>query len=104
MTQVDEKNHSTQPEGRKRVFVTHAQVLSEEQRRGLTEEEKEFEQNCQGRGVWLELFCPNDACLTEMERFEIPVFCTDPQAGRQIWLNLFCPDGSCEVFEASKLP
>jgi len=55
-------------------------------------------------GVWLELFCPDDACFTEEERVRIPVLCEDPQAGKKSWLDLFCPDGSCEVNEATKLP
>lgn len=98
------KTHSTEKETRKRVFVTNAQVLSGDQRQSLTEDEKAFEATCKDRGVWLELFCPNDACFTETERVEIPVFCEDPKVGKKLWLNLFCPGGKCEVTQASQLP
>ena len=98
------QTRSTENETSKKVFVTHAKVLSEEQRQSLTDKEKEFESSCTNRGVWLELFCPNDACFTEEERVNIPVFCKDPNAGKKLWLNLFCPGGSCEVNEATQLP
>jgi hypothetical protein len=65
----------------KRVFVSHTRVLPEEKRGALSEQEKEIEKTCQGRGVWLEIFCPNDACLTEEERIGIPVFC---EVGRRL--------------------
>ena len=98
------KTRSTDKETSKKVFVTHAQVLSEDQRQSLTDEEKAFEATCTSRGVWLELFCPDDACLREEERINIPVFCKDPNAGKKLWLKLFCPEDSCEVHQATQLP
>ena len=95
--------HSSKEETRKRVFVSHAKVLTEAQRGALTEEEKAFEASCQARGVWLELFCPDNACFSEEERTKIPVFCKDPNAGKKLWLKLFCPDGSCDVSSSTQL-
>lgn len=88
----------------KRVFVSHAQVLPEEKREALSEQEKAFEKTCQDRGVWLEIFCPDDACMAEEERIGIPVFCEDPKVKKNIVLELFCPGDSCEVVEPTKLP
>ena len=88
----------------KRIFVSHARVLPEEKLGALSEKEKDFEKNCQDRGVWLELFCPDDVCMAEEERIEIPVFCEDPQVKKSIVLELFCPGDSCEVVEPTKLP
>lgn len=88
----------------KRILVSHARVLPEEKRGALSEQEKAFEKTCQDRGVWLEIFCPDDTCLTEEERIDIPVFCEDPQMKKNIILELFCPGDSCEVFEPTKLP
>ena len=96
--------NNKEKETRKRVFVTRAAVLSNEQRQSLSDEEKAFEASCKDRGVWLELFCPDDACFTEEERVAIPVYCKDPNAGKKLWLKLFCPGGSCEVTQASQLP
>ena len=100
----DNKKSSPDVETRKRVFVTQARVLPDDQRRSLTEKEKAFETACGDKGVWLELFCPDDACFTAEERVQIPVFCEDAKVEKKLWLNLFCPGGSCEVDESTKLP
>ena len=97
------KSHKGNTETRKRVFVSHAQVLSDEKRKSLSEKEKDFETACEGRGVWLDVFCPDDACFTEEERVRIPVFCEDPKAKKSLWLDIFCPGESCEVSESTKL-
>lgn len=88
----------------KRVFVSHARALSEEQKQSLTDKEKEYEASCKDRGIWLEIFCPDDQCFREEERFEVPIFCEDPKVGKKLWLRLFCPEGSCEVTSPSQLP
>jgi len=98
------ETHLKGTETPKRVFVSRARVLSEGQRGKLSEQERQFEHDCQDRGVWLELFCPDDACLTEEERFSIPVFCEDPKVKKNVFLDLFCPGGSCEVVESTSLP
>lgn len=104
MTHHNDETHSKDTETPKRVFVSRARVLSEAQRGKLSEQEKAFEKSCQERGVWLELFCPDDACLTEEERFSIPVFCEDPKVKKSVFLELFCPGDSCEVVESTRLP
>ncbi|MGB5983726.1 MAG: hypothetical protein WBG37_00360 [Desulfobacterales bacterium] len=98
------ETHSKDTETPRRVFVSRARVHSEEQHGALSEQEKEFEKSCQDRGVWLELFCPDDACLTVEERFSIPVFCEDPKVKKNVVLELFCPRDSCEVVESTRLP
>lgn len=103
MTHHDE-THSKGAETLKRVFVSRAQVLSKEKHGELSEKEKASEKSCQDRGVWLELFCPSDMCLTDEERFSIPVFCEDPEVKRNVFLELFCPGDSCEVVESTRLP
>lgn len=98
------ENHTKGMESPKRVFVSNARVLPEAQRGALSEREKAFEESCQDRGVWLELFCPDDACLTEEERFSVPVFCENPKVKKHVFLELFCPEDSCEVVESTRLP
>lgn len=97
------KSHSPEKETRKRVFVANAKVLSEDQRGTLSQEEQAFEDSCEDRGVWLELFCPDDACLSQEERIGIQVFCKDPDAGKNLWFKIFCPDGSCEITSPTQL-
>jgi hypothetical protein len=101
---MNENSAKSSKETRKRVFVSQTRLLSESERESLTENEKKHERECKERGVWLELFCPDDACFSEEERIRIPVFCDDPKAGKKLWFDLFCPEGSCEVYEATKLP
>ena len=98
------ETHSKGAETPKRVFVSRARVLSEEQRGKLSEQEQAFEKSAHDRGVWLELFCPDDACLTEEERFSIPVLCEDLKVKTSVVLGLFCPGNSCEVVESTRLP
>ena len=101
MTQHND-THGTNMSKRKRVFVSDAQVLSEDKRHTLSEEEQAYETACRKRGVWLEVFCPEDACFTEDERVRIPVFCEDPQAKKSLWLDVFCPESRCEVDASTK--
>ena len=95
--------HETNTTKRKRIFIRHAQLLSEDKRHTLSEQENAYETACQKRGVWLEVFCPEDACFREEERVRVPVYCEDPQAKESLWLDVFCPDSSCEIDESSKL-
>jgi hypothetical protein len=51
---------------------------------------------------WLKVFCPQDACLAEEERLDLP---TPAQAEAQSeWLEIFCPEESCEVITPTQLP
>ena len=70
----------------------------------LSEKEKTFAKECKDKGVWLELFCPDDACFVEEERIKLPVFCEHPEHDHSLWLDIFCPGGSCEVTDSTKLP
>ena len=95
--------HKTNTETRKRVFVSHAQVLPQDKHHTLSKEEQAYEKTCESRGVWLEVFCPEDACFTEEERVRIPVFCEDPKAKKSLWLDVFYPDSRCEIDESTRL-
>ena len=97
------ETHKANTETRKRVFVSHAQVLPKDKQHTLSEQEKAFETTCESRGVWLEVFCPDDTCFTEEEHVRIPVFCEDPKAKKSLWLDVFCPDSRCEIDESTWL-
>lgn len=60
--------------------------------------------DCTDRGVWLDVFCPDDRCLREEERIKLVEFCKDYGKKHDLWLEAFCPGGTCEIFEASQLP
>jgi hypothetical protein len=100
-----EKTPNPKPQdGPRRVFMPKARVLSENELGSLSEREKAFAGECKDKGLWLEIFCPDDACLLEEERIKLPVFCEHPEHKHSLWLEIFCPGGSCEVTESSKLP
>jgi hypothetical protein len=60
--------------------------------------------NCEERGAWLDVFCPEDRCLLEEERIRLVDFCEESSENLHLWHDVFCPRGSCEIFEASQLP
>ena len=60
--------------------------------------------NCEGRGAWLKVFCPDDRCLREEERIKLVDFCEDTGEKKNLWSEVFCPESSCEVIEPSQLP
>jgi hypothetical protein len=51
---------------------------------------------------WLNVFCPENACLAEEERFTAPEF--EEEARQSKWLELFCPENSCEITSFTQLP
>jgi len=100
----NEDKKKKEMEGPCRIFIPKARILSQEEVGSLTEREKTFQKECKVKGLWLEIFCPDDACLLEEERIKLPVFCEHPKHDHSLWLDIFCPGGSCEVSESSKLP
>ncbi len=102
MNPADEKKKRTG--GPRRIFLPQARVLDRNELGTLSDKERAFESECKSRGIWLELFCPDDACFVEGDRIKLPVFCENPEHKHSLWLDIFCPDGSCDVTDASKLP
>jgi hypothetical protein len=102
MKTADEKRKG-RTEGPRRIFPK-ARALSHDELGTLSEKEKAFAKECKNPGIWLELFCPDDACFAEEERIKLPVFCEHPDHNHSLWIDIFCPGGSCEVTEASNLP
>lgn len=88
----------------RRVFLPEARVLAKSELGSLSDREKAFARECREKGVWLELFCPDDSCFVEGDRLKLPVFCEHEEHDHSLWMELFCPGGSCEVTEATNLP
>lgn len=89
---------------RKTVFLPNSRVLSGKDLTALSDKEKAFARECKDKGVWLELFCPDDNCLIEEERIKLIDFCEGTGEKRNLWLKVFCPDASCEISEHTQLP
>ncbi|HEX5682370.1 MAG TPA: hypothetical protein VFX82_16180 [Desulfobacterales bacterium] len=101
---TDDEKKEKSLEGPRRIYLPKARVLGQQELDSLSEKEKTFAKECKDKGIWLELFCPDDACLLEEERIKLPVFCENPKHDHSLWLDIFCPGGSCEVTDSTKLP
>jgi len=44
------KKNTSQPDNRKKVFVSHARILTDDQRQSLSDKERAFEASCNDRG------------------------------------------------------
>ena len=56
----------------------------------------------QKKDKWLKVFCPEDACMAEEERFTPPT--SEETVKGDKWLELFCPEDSCEITSPTGLP
>ena len=52
--------------------------------------------------IWLDIFCPEDACLAEEERIALNT-CGKAE-DRDGLLEVFCPEESCEISSPTQLP
>jgi len=83
---------------RKKAYLPSVGALSAEEFKNYPDKD------CENKGFWLEVFCPEDSCLREEERIKLVDFCEDSEEKQDLWLEAFCPESSCEIFEASELP
>jgi len=89
---------------RLKVFVPQARVLSGDEIRNLPREKREAAERAGASGLWMEVVCPDDACLRESDRVSIPIQAEVHKGKRGFWLNLFCPDDACEIRHPTDLP
>jgi hypothetical protein len=47
------------------------------------------------RDLWLDTFCPDDACLAEEEHLEIASLEAAAAKRDDAWLEVFCPEDRC---------
>ena len=83
---------------REKAYLPSVGALSAE------EFKSDSDEDCKNRGLWLELFCPEDRCLREEERIKLVDFCEYSGKKHDAWLEAFCPEDSCEIFETTDLP
>ncbi len=89
---------------RLKVFVPQARPLSAEEVRALPREKREAAEGSGAAGVWMEVVCPDDACLGEADRVSIPIRAEVHKGRKGFWLNLFCPEDACEITRPTDLP
>jgi hypothetical protein len=94
------------------VFAPRARLLTEEEIRALPADKREAVSAAGTDGVWLEVLCSREECLSDKQGIAVPVQgVTENEraslAGRQekgFWLNLFCPEDSCVLRQSSDVP
>jgi hypothetical protein len=97
---------------RLRVFAPGARLLTEEEIRALPTDKREAAAAVDTAGVWLEVPCSRDECLSDRRGIAVPVQgVTEKEraslSGKQekgFWLNLFCPEDSCVLQQSSDVP
>ena len=74
--------------------VSAAEISSEERRRTEAGDE----------GVWLEVRCPRDKCLTGEDKMTISVRGIAPREEEGLWHKLFCPEDRCFAESSVDIP
>ena len=92
-----EANHVT-------VFVPGIRSLTELEISQRPKEKVRAAEASSAKGVWLEVPCPDLACLTGEDRITFSVKGAPEKEKKGLWLNLFCPEDACEVRHATDLP
>ena len=84
-----------------KFFLPNARPLSDNEIQSLSPEKKKFAADTGGKGIWLEMNCPDGSCLDAKGRITLP---TSSQEEKGTFLELFCPEDSCEIVQSTDLP
>lgn len=84
-----------------KFFLPNARLLNENEIESLAEEKKKYAADAGGKGVWLEINCPDGSCLDSHGRITLPTSKSDEKG---TFVELFCPEDSCEIFQSTDLP
>ena len=96
---------TTQESGSRFTFYfPGARVLSDTEAAALPPDKKQAAENTGKSGIWLEIDCPDQSCVSTDGNVTIPAAGTEAKGKKGVWLNVFCPDDSCELTENTALP
>ena len=96
---------TTQESGSRFTFYCPgARVLSDTEAAALPPDKKQAAENTGKSGIWLEIDCPDQSCVSTDGNVTIPAAGTEAKGKKGVWLNVFCPDDSCELTESTALP
>jgi len=85
-------------------FFPEARVLSGLEVEALPPEKRQAAAKSGQQGVWLEINCPDNSCISEDGKITVSAVGTEAKSKRGVWLNLFCPEDSCELRQSTDLP
>ena len=86
-----------------RFFFPDARCLSDTEISELPSAKRKRAEASGKKGVWMEVFCPDDSCLNNDGNIVIPVSNESSEEKRGIWVNLFCPEDQCLIQESTDL-
>ena len=62
-------------------------------------EDKKVDEYEEKKDEWMETFCPEESCLMEEERVDLP-----GKKEKDLWLDAFCPEMECEIESPLDVP
>jgi len=94
------------------VFAPKARLLTADEIQALPADKREAAAAAGPEGVWLEVPCSREECLSDKQGIAVPVRgVTEKEraslAGKEkrgFWLNVFCPEDSCLLPQSGDLP
>ncbi len=87
-----------------RFFLPDARILAKDEIANLPPEKLSAVDAGGHEGLWLEIVCPDEACIDDSGNITIPAKGIDTSGKEGFFLNLFCPEDSCEVVQSTDLP
>ncbi len=91
-----------EPKNLLKVFLPNVRLLTDEEIQNLPEKKRRAAES--ESGIWVEVACSGDSCLTigGKVRIEAKGDVSDEKKG--LWLNIFCPENRCEFDEPTDVP
>ncbi|MCE5335358.1 MAG: hypothetical protein LLG06_12315 [Desulfobacteraceae bacterium] len=89
--------------GRIRVFIPRAHRLSAEEIAAIPVEDRRAAESGD-EGVWLDVDCPRDKCLTGDNKLTMEIRGMKHGKEGGIWHELFCPEDRCYARSPLDLP
>lgn len=89
---------------RLKVFLPNVRLLTEEEIQNLSEEKRQAVKSSGEPGLWVEIVCPEDSCLTIGGKVSLVAEGYVPEETKGLWLNIFCPENRCEFDEPTDIP
>jgi hypothetical protein len=86
------------------VFAPGVRSLTEVELSQLPKEKAQVAEAISSGGIWLDIPCPELACLTGEDRITFSVKGAPEKESKWSWMDLFCPGDACEVRQATDLP
>jgi hypothetical protein len=85
-------------------FFPGSRLLNSAEISVLPEDKRKAAKDSGRDGVWLEVPCPNGACMKKEGKVVLEAVTGGHKEEKGIWLNVFCPEDSCLWRGGTELP